>query len=186
MLDNYNYKKASEEFIPHKIKCLFIAESPPKDYRNFFYYAGDEKGNYMFFQNIIFATLGVKYQRTIYDKKHLLTDFKDLGFYLIDSVEFPINSLNNDERKKILVENKSSLKDRLMAFKNSGLIDSKTVIILIKKLVCEILKDYIDVEKDIFFNREFGIQCIGYPICYSDPNFIKKLNEIILKVMEDK
>ncbi len=39
------FKTQSEKYLPEKIKYLLIAESPPNDIRNFFYYDGPKSKN---------------------------------------------------------------------------------------------------------------------------------------------
>jgi hypothetical protein len=179
MLKSYNYKKEADGYLPNKIKYLLIAESPPKDYKNYFYYIGDERGNYCFFQNIILAALDIKYQREIHDKKKILNLFKNKGFHLIDAVEFPINELDDFSRKKILIQNKYFLIEKLKVLKKSGLVYPKTKIILIKNLVYEVLKEFLETNEEIAFDRLYGIKCLGYPGYYSDQRFINKLKNII-------
>ena len=179
MLKSFNYKKEANEYLPRKIKYLLIAESPPKDYRNYFYNVGDEKGNYCFFQNIILAALDLKYQPEIHDKKKILNLFKKKGFQLIDAVEFPINALDDISRKEILIQNKSFLIERLKVLNQSGLVYPKTKIIFIKNLVSEVLKVFLEANEEIVFDRLYGIKCIGYPGYYSDQRFLNKLKNII-------
>jgi hypothetical protein len=76
-----NHQKRREKFKPEKIKILFIAESPPKNQRNYFYHIEEDQGNYSFFQNIILAILKTKYRGDIKEKKKLL------NLYLIFLIE---------------------------------------------------------------------------------------------------
>lgn len=175
----FDYKKEAEKYLPRKIKYLLIAESPPEDYRNYFFYTGDENGNYCFFENIILATLNIKYEQKIHDKRKILNMFINKGFYLIDAVEYPINSLEDDKRKEVLVQNKFILKERLNEFNNTGLVYPRTKIILVKNIVCELFKDFLEADLELVYDKKFGIKCIGYPGYYSDKRFINKLKNII-------
>ena len=145
--------------MPRKIKCLLIAESPPEDYRNYFYYTGDERGNYCFFQNIILATLNIKYEQEIHDKRKILNMFVGKGFYLIDVVEYQINSQDNEKRKEVLIQNKFYLKEMLKEFNKDGFVYPRTKIVLVKNLVCNLFKDFLEADIELVYDREIGRYC---------------------------
>jgi hypothetical protein len=48
---NY-FRFQSEKYLPKKLRYLFIAESPPNDIRNFFFFDGTKPKNQMFFKKI--------------------------------------------------------------------------------------------------------------------------------------
>ena len=63
-----------EEWVPERLECLFIAESPLGDSERFFY---DPKSKSQLRENL-FDLLGIK---------RGLLEFKEKGFLLVDAVE---------------------------------------------------------------------------------------------------
>lgn len=74
-------------------------------------------------------------------REYLLNRFKEDSFYLIDAVEYPIPKLSDVEKREHIIDSFEEFKDKLVCFNNKNLIDENSKIILIKKLVCELLKD---------------------------------------------
>ncbi len=136
------YEKASRQYQPSKLKCLFIAESPPAyllgEKPRYFYfkdYVGKQSlfGNIM---NVMYPNLLPLCTQTL-TKTPCLERFCNDGFFLIDAVEYPINSLSESKRDleiqrslPLILSNLSQL------IKNRSLVQ----IILIKKNVYRILR----------------------------------------------
>jgi hypothetical protein len=142
-----DYVNASCKYRPDKIKCLFIAESPPA-------YKSDDKKSYFYFENnpgsdILFATLilalyNINYRKTDRNKSELLNKFKSDGYWLMDVVEYPINRLNGGrinpkEREQIIREHIPDFLRHLNSLKNKNIFTLSSGIIIIKKLNYEIL-----------------------------------------------
>ena len=177
-IDNIEYfKTQSEKYRPEKIKYLLIAESPPNDIRNFFFFDGPKPKNQMFFQNVIKALYKEHCANDQTCKRHFLKKFREDGFYLIDAVEYPITTCTNNERKIIILDDFPSLIDKLVDFNKRNLADENTKIILIKKLVCELLKDPLEDNKDVTFDRSLGVGEVGFPRFFSDPLFMDNIRE---------
>jgi len=177
---NY-FREQSEKYIPKRIKYLLIAESPPIKRENFFYTDDCEKGNQIFFYNIIMAIYNERYKKDIARKKELLNKFKEDGYYLIDAVEYPINNIGNAKRGSVIRGEIQNLIERIRNFNQKGIVNENTKIILIKKLVCDILLDPLQKNVDIIFNRKSGIGTLGYPMFFNDPAFVNGLRSIIPK-----
>ncbi len=128
-----NYQKLREKYKPRKIKCLLIAESPPKSEERFFYNPRQEKYDFLFksVMEVIFPDFKNNYRRG--QKHEYLQRFKEQGFYLIDAVDTPINDRKRRERNKIIRKN---LENKIKEI--DELILKDTPIILIKKNVFEI------------------------------------------------
>ena len=171
------YNNLSKIYLPNKITFLLIAEAPPKEIRNFFYYIGKNQGNYCFFQNIMLASFNIKYRGDIEEKKHLLDMFCKKGYFLIDSVDEPIKT----NAKVEIIKAIPSLFERIISFNKDNLISLETKIILIKNLVCEILKIPLQNNNDIVFNRTFSVKCVSYPRYFTDKRFIENLGNIFNK-----
>jgi len=144
-----NYQELRERYKPRarEIKCLLIAESPPRsEDKRFFYNPDQEKYDFLFksVMEAIFPDFrkGQKYE--------YLQRFKEQGFYLIDAVDTPINYRKGRERNRIIKEN---LKNKIREIE--GLISKDTPIILIKKNVFEIF--YPELKE-----RGFNFVCSEY------------------------
>jgi len=172
----------AQSYLPKKIKFLLIAESPPKNPKNYFYYTEKDKGNYCFFENIILAASDIKYRGDIVEKKKLLDMFCKKGCFLIDAVEITIE----DNAEYEILKSKTKLFNRLVKFNNEGKISFDTTIVLIKNLVCELLKTPLEENKNIIFDKSIGVQCVPYPRFFSDPNCYKKLRNIFINEKEKK
>lgn len=165
------FETQSKKYQPRKIKYLLIAESPPGNIRNYFYYDGPKPKHQMFFQNIIIAIYNKHCATDPVCRDYFLNKFKEDGFLLIDAVKYPIVTYNNTERKKIILNELPNLTEKLISFNRQNLIDNKTKILMIKKLVCELLTGHIEDNKDIIFDRSHGLGEVGFPMFYKDPNF---------------
>ena len=177
---NY-FKETSHLYLPKKITYLLIAEAPPNNKKNFFYHTGKEKGNYMFYQNIILAIYGVDYIGEYELKKTLLEKFKSDGYFLIDSIEYPFEKDTSDSNKKrIILDEFKNLVNRIKSYNDKGIIDKNTKIVLMKNLVCEVLKERITKNVDIIFDKTQDIFCIPFPrLRPSDELFVQRLREIL-------
>jgi len=130
-----NYQELRGIYEPREIKCLLIAESPPRsEDKRFFYNPDQEKYDFLFksVMEAIFPNFTNNYRKG--QKHKYLQRFKERGFYLIDAIDIPINDRNQRERNKIIREN---LKNKIKGI--GELISKDTPIILIKKNVFEIL-----------------------------------------------
>lgn len=169
-------------YLPTKIKFLLIAESPPRNSRNYFYYIGNDQGNYCFFQNIMLAATDIKYRGDIEEKKKLLTMFCEKGYFLIDAVKIPIE----DNAEYEILKAKTKLFNRLIGFNEIGKISSDTKIVLIKNLVCKLLKNPLEENKNIVFDKSTGVPCVPYPRFFTDPNCYENLRNILSNKKEQK
>ncbi len=92
------YEKYRRKYRPQKVKVLFLAEAPPKNIENFIYY--DEKNSMN--KNTLPAILqkllvdaGFKCL-DIRDWKKFLERFRDLGFYLEDTIKCPLEKSSEE------------------------------------------------------------------------------------------
>ena len=138
-----------------------------------------EPKNQMFFQNVIKAIYNEHCANDCNCKRYFLNKFKDDGFYLIDAFEYLITAYTDSERERIILDNFPKLIKKLVDFNKRILMDNNTKIILIKKLVCKLLKKPIGDNDDIIFDRSKGVGEVGFPIFFSDPLFISNLRDFI-------
>jgi len=175
------FKKKSCKYLPKKITYLFIAECPPNNKENYFYYTGIKKGNYMFFQNVMLAIYGVNYKGDQKQKIILLKKFKSDGYFLIDSVEYPFKKdVLSNNKKAIIIDEFKNLISRINSYNKQDIIDKCTKLVLMKNLVCEALQERMNKNNEIIFDRTLGVFCVSFPRQrYSDQLFIQKLRQIL-------
>ena len=138
-LMNNRFEIARIKYKPDKIKYLLIAESPPDESSNrFFYYeCVDEK------DSLFLETMKVLYPNDYTDaktarkrKKQFLKKFKDDGFYLIDSTNQPVPSFSRTKKLSQIKKTLPILKEKI-----NGLVEKNTKIILISSTVYEICEE---------------------------------------------
>ncbi len=139
---------------PKYIKYLLIAESPPLSKNTsvrFFYNPLQEKYDFMFksIMEVIFPDFKTQYKKGT--KYMYLEKFKNEGFYLIDTVDIPINHLRNEKDKNEKIY--SNLKKKIAEIKK--LVSKKTPIFIIKKNIFLIFKDLLEKEGYNVVNNEF-------------------------------
>ena len=98
----------------------------------------------------------------------------------MDAVEGNITDCTNSDRKEIIPENLPILMENLIDLNNTNLMSKDTKIILIKKLVCELLKDPLGDNEDIIFDRSIGVGEVGFPrMRHSNLLFIDGIRNLI-------
>ena len=93
-----------EPFIPDEIKVLFLAESPPAypgEAPVKYFYMTNATGAEPLFSTIMLAVYNIRYKRNPEYKQELLERFCMDGFFLIDAVEYPINTPDFDVETEI-------------------------------------------------------------------------------------
>jgi hypothetical protein len=180
------YENAAEKYKPKKIRVLFIAESPPffkEEKKRAYFYFEDNPGKDVLFATLVKAIYDFDYRKNTEEKKKLLTQFKEDGFFLIDAVEYPINRdknwrmLRNKEREVIIKEEFPNLLNKLDKFKKDELIDSETRIILIKKIVFNALFPVLKQSEYNVINRGK----IDFPKYFRDRDVIREIGYLLSK-----
>lgn len=131
-----NIDKARLKYKPETIKLLLIAEAPPDNIERFFYYEEVHERDYLFLGIVEAISIDVKTKyiesnRNPEFKRLLLEWLKELGIYLIDLSDKPVNGDRDD-----LSKNLPSLIKKVKT-----LINDETVISLIKVNVYDIAYD---------------------------------------------
>jgi hypothetical protein len=141
------YRKAAHIYRPERIKFLFLAESPPAynsiDKKSYFFFEKNP-GSDILFATIVKAIFELDYRKADGNKTELLQRFKDEGFWLVDAVEEPINKVAGQrtpekERERLIRKSIPDLLSRLERLKQEDVLNHKTGIILIKKVVHHVL-----------------------------------------------
>lgn len=125
-----------ERYKPAEIKYLLLAESPPlsqPDQLRFFYNPEKEWWDFFFrsVMEVVFPEFKTSYKKG--DKGKWLDRFKEAGFFMMDAVDTPINTITEKERERVI---RSEIKARIAAIEN--LVSRETPIFLIKKNIFNI------------------------------------------------
>ena len=168
------YEKAAKKFKPDKIKILFIAESPPfkkEGEEPRYFYFENVKGKDFLFRSIMEVLFPDEYEnfKINSNKILLLNKFKEIGFFLIDACDYPINQHNN--RNSFINNDFSKLIQKI-----ETLIDKGTKIILIKKNIFELLFDRL---KSRGF-QVINIEHLDFPSCGNQLKFKEKLKWLLM------
>jgi hypothetical protein len=129
------YAEASEKYKPDKIKYLIVAESPPKNPDNYFYFLDVKKhdGFYLEIINALYCHNRIDSKCLRDNKDKFLKCFQRDGFYLIDAVETRIESSKRKDKEKAIRESLPGLRKRLDCH-----CDPETKVILIVATVFDV------------------------------------------------
>lgn len=106
ILEVANMSKVSDarlKYKPQKIKILFVAEAPPKETSDrFFYYEVVAKGDSLFLEmmKVLYPKDFTVAKVVRLQKKIFLDKFKEDGYYLIDSTDTPMEHKSLTYKKK--------------------------------------------------------------------------------------
>ncbi len=162
---------ARQKYQPKTIKYLLVAEAPPKeDSERFFYF------EHVYTQDSLFLeTMKVLYPNDTLDTKHVrrhksefLERFKRDGFYLLDSVDTPIadQSKKRNEIRQALPELQKKL---------TALGQENARIVLISATVYEVCSEILKANKFNIINREM----IDFPGSGGQIKFREKFGRLL-------
>ena len=124
-----NYSVARNKYKPRNIGVLFIAESPPSS-GGYFYSEKTIGKDHLFRETMKALEFWPKDRpmRKGCDKRSMLNEFRSLGFFLIDTCEFPVDKLRPRERRFSTLQGALTLPRRVGALcPDRILIVKKTV-----------------------------------------------------------
>src|SRR5439155_1488449 len=151
-------EKRRREFLPQRVKTLFVGESPPRG-GAFFY---DEN-------SALYRAIRTAFG---FDDRpeDFLNWFKEQGFYLDDLVHEPINDLSDQERKRKCREGIDALKARLIEYK------PEAVVIVLKSI-----EDYVReaVRSSNINLDQSSIYVTPFPNAYWREAFLDEMRRII-------
>lgn len=161
------------KYKPHQIKLLFIAEAPPQETSDrFFYFEDVKKGDCLFLElmKVLYPKDFTETKIVRLRKKMFLEKFKNDGYYLIDSTDKSMDENSLPYKKEKIREALPSLKVKI-----KGLIDKETKIILISKPVYEVC--LLSLRSDGFniINKEM----IDFPGSGGQIKFRNKIEKLI-------
>jgi hypothetical protein len=123
------YSVARNKYKPRSIGVLFIAESPPSS--GGYFYSEKTIGKDHLFRETMKALEfwpSSRPMRKGCDKRSMLSEFRSLGFFLIDTCEFPVDKLRPRERRLSTIRGALTLPGRVDALcPDRILIVKKTV-----------------------------------------------------------
>lgn len=172
------YKKYSKKFLPKKINVLFLAESPPfpkKDIKSYFYFSEYLPQRDLLFQLIIKVIYDYNFRQDDNKIKYLNMLKKD-GYYLVDSINYPIdldkngNKVNDVEKNNVIEEGKVEFikgLEKMDVYKN-------TKIILIKENIYRIYNNFLSEKGFCVINEDK----INFPFWY-DYDFINEIRYLL-------
>jgi len=118
-IDIIQYREAAERFLPKEIKTLFIFESPPypppihpitkkeNPYWSYFY-RFETKGS----NNLRREVCTAIFNKKVMDHEYFLSEFCKEGYFLIDSVNYPINKIIEENKHLVKPNNKRDVNNR--------------------------------------------------------------------------
>ena len=97
------FDKARRKYRPSKVRLLMIAESPPSS-GGFFYFPETIGKDHLFRETM--KTIGLwptkSPMRRGVDKTPMLRNFQSMGFFLLDSSNYPVDKLPNRARREAI------------------------------------------------------------------------------------
>ena len=203
------YREAAERFLPDKIKVLFIFESPPfpppvhpitevKNSNWSYFYRFETKGS----NSLRREVCSTVFDKKVVDHEDFLYEFCKEGYFLIDSVNYPINKIieenkllvkltrkgdvDNKEREKVIyLEADNLIKTIGFWVKESGSIINEIKMLLAKVSVYNGLLIHDNPFKQKVAEGEFNVlntDTIPFPMVQNNKKFIadvRKLLELI-------
>jgi hypothetical protein len=116
---------------PEKVKCLFVAESPPEsndDEVRFFYNPRQERWDHMY--RSVMKAVFPYFEYHPGEKNSWLRKFQGQGYYMIDATDIPINHCSASERRRALND---AVESKLREI--GTLVSLETPLVLVKKNV---------------------------------------------------
>lgn len=172
------YKKYSKKFLPKKINVLFLTESPPfpkKDIKSYFYFSEYLPQRDLLFQLIIKVIYDYNFRQGDNKIKYLNMLKKD-GYYLVDSVNYPIdldkngNKVNDVEKNNVIEEGKRKFIKGLEKME----VSKNTKIILIKENIYRLYNNFLSEKGFCVINEDK----INFPFWY-DYDFINEIRYLL-------
>jgi hypothetical protein len=177
----YDYSLAAEKYNPKnigkEIDYLFIAESPPVSETDleprYFYNDHLEKYDFLFkYLANVFESLHPDLFHGAQTKEARLKCLQNLGVFLIDACNHPINQIPVNKRNKLIIKDYAVLKKRI-----DELVSTKTKIILIKQNIYNLLKVRLGEEGYNVINKED--KCLPFPSNGNQGKFRNELKDIL-------
>lgn len=123
------YEDLREKYLPDRIRCLLIAESPPDPgagQRRFFYAPNLSYDN--LYRGVAEAVYGAEPSFDVRAKREILQRLQKDGFWLIDAVQHPINKESHGPRVAAIRRAVPELVERCRRLRPAGVIICHAVV----------------------------------------------------------
>src|SRR5438128_2033017 len=110
-----NFNRARRKYRPRKVRLLLIAESPPSS-GGFFYFPMTIGKDHLFRETMKALDLWPENEpmRRGVDKRSMLRRFQSMGFYLLDTCDFPVDKMRPVERREAVLQQIPRLVDNVI------------------------------------------------------------------------
>ena len=174
------FEESRQKYKPKNIKCLLVAETPPKSNSDrFFYFEKVENQDSLFIETMKLLypkeTEFVETKNIRKRKRNFLEKFMNDGFYLIDSLDKPFEEKFNTRQKVKLIKNGQNL----LLKKIQGLVSDETKVILIAVPVFRANFNFLKEHEIPVINKE----SIDFPGYGGQKKYKEKMNDILKKVI---
>lgn len=164
---------ARKKYKPNEIKILFVAEAPPKESSDrFFYFEEVKEGDSLFIETmkVLYPNDFTTTKIVRLQKKKFLEKFKNDGYYLIDSTDTPMEQNTQSYKKRKIREALPNLRTKIRELANA-----ETKIVLISNPVYEECFTPLKAEGFNIINTEM----IDFPGSGGQINFRTKIQKLI-------
>ena len=164
-----------KQYLPNKIKVLFIAEAKPDADDRFFYYDKVKTHDHLYL-HLMYALYDKTQSDVQYLREHkaeFLNRFKEDGYYLVDAVdEIKVRTKPTDRIKAVRANAEIKTNEMELLILQHGTEDTKVVIIAatVFKGLYEHLKDKFNVVNDT---------PIYFPSNGQQSAFLKQMNKVV-------
>ena len=168
-----DYARAREKYQPHKIKILFVAESPPSS-GGYFYFSETIGKDHLFRETMKALDLWPVSRplRRGVDKRPLLERFRSNGFFLIDTCELPVDKLSTTERMTAVRRGAVGLASRVRRLNPAHIIVVKNTVF---RPVCQAL------EREGLGRRILNKTSLPFPSHGNQKKFRNNLRQMIMR-----
>lgn len=170
------FDRTREKYKPTTIKYLLVAETPPKqDSNRFFYFEHVPKQDSLFLETMKLLypeqTSGVKTKDIRRNKETFLRRFQSDGFFLIDSLDEPFeNRYSTNQKIRLLKAGQNQLLNKILSLKSD-----ETKVILIASPVFHANYQYL-LDNGI---QVLNIESIDFPGSGGQKKFREKMGNIL-------
>lgn len=169
-LESY-YKKIRNQYLPKKIVCVIIAESPPISGKYFY----DKRGE---ISEPLFKAVMKLIKSEPKDKESGLRTFQNKGLFLVDATYKPVNNLPISKRNKKILENFDNLIKDLRKLKIK-----KQPLMLIKSNVCRLIEPKLN---KLSFNVINKNRIVPFPSHGHQKKFLNRAKKTLIEIQELK
>ncbi len=168
-----DYAQAREKYQPHKIKILFVAESPPSS-GGYFYFSETIGKDHLFRETMKALDLWPVSRplRRGVDKRPLLERFRSNGFFLIDTCELPVDKLSTTERMTAVRRGAVGLASRVRRLNPAHIIVVKNTVF---RPVCQAL------EREGLGRRILNKTSLPFPSHGNQKKFRNNLRQMMMR-----